>query len=170
MKKIIIATIGIIIILLIAVTFEKQVESKLQQEQANTQNPVISVNSNNIVNLSDKGLTQIPSSVFNETNTEELNVSNNALTGSIQSQIGQLRNLKILNASNNNMTGVPAEIGQLSKLEVLDLSNNELTGLPNELGNLSNLKVLNLSGNQYSIQDLNTIRENLPSAVEIITE
>ena len=66
------------------------------------------------------------------------------------------------------MTGVPAEIGQLKKLEFLDLSNNQLTGLPYELGNLSNLKVLNLSGNKYSQQDLNYIRNNLPTTVKII--
>lgn len=96
-----------------------------------------------------------------------LNVSNNSLTGSIQSQIGNLNNLKILDASNNNMTGVPAEIGQLQKLEILNLSNNNLTGLPNEL---VNLKTLNLSGNEYSTHDLDIIRNGLPSTTNIIID
>jgi Leucine-rich repeat (LRR) protein len=122
------------------------------------------------INLSGQGLSKIPEYVFSQTILEELNVSNNNLTGSIQSQIGQLKNLKVLKASNNNMTGVPAEVGQLSKLEVLDLSNNQLTGLPNELGNLSKLRTLNLSGNNYSVQDLNGIRSKLPSSVNIITD
>lgn len=121
-----------------------------------------------VLNLSNQGLTSIPSSVFNQTNLEELNVSHNSLTGAIQSQIGQLKNLKVLNASYNQMTGVPAEIGQLQNLQVLDLSYNQLTGLPNELGNLKNLKTLNLSGNSYSQQDLNGIRSKLPSTVNII--
>jgi Leucine-rich repeat (LRR) protein len=140
------------------------------QNPANNQN--ISGNQqtqNNKLDLSGQGLTSIPSYVFNETNLEELNVSNNSLTGAIQSQVGQLKNLKVLNASNNQMTGVPAEVGQLTKLEVLDLSNNKLTGLPNELGNLKNLKTLNLSGNNYSQQDLNVILRGLSPTVNVVT-
>lgn len=123
---------------------------------------------NKTLSLSNQGLAKIPEYVFNQTGLEEFNVSNNNLTGAIQSQIGQLVNLKVLNASNNLMTGVPAEVGKLTKLEVLDLSNNKLTGLPNELGNLKNLKVLNLSGNQYSEQDFNYIRARLPETTQII--
>ena len=128
------------------------------------------ISGDKVLDLSNQSLTSIPSYVFNQTNLEELNVSNNQLTGAIQSQIGQLKNLKILNASNNQMTGVPAEVGQLQNLEVFDLSNNQLTGLPNELGNLKNLKTFNLSGNQYSQQDLNGIRSKLPSTVNIIVQ
>lgn len=125
---------------------------------------------NNILDLSNQGLTSIPMSVFAYTNLEELNVSHNSLTGAIQSQIGSLKNLKILNASYNKMTGVPAEIGQLQNLETLDLSYNQLTGLPNELGNLQNLKTLNLAGNNYSQQDLDYIRSKLPASTVIITK
>ncbi len=139
------------------------------QENLNDNNNNAIISTGKILNLSNQDLSKIPEYVFSETILEELNVSNNNLTGAIQSQIGQLKNLKVLNASNNNMTGVPAEVGQLSKLEVLDLSNNQLTGLPNELGNLSNLKILNLSGNNYSEQDLNSIRSKLPASVNIIT-
>ena len=128
------------------------------------------ISKDKILDLSNKGLKSIPSYVFSQTNLEELNVSNNFLTGAIQSQIGNLTNLKILNASNNLMTGVPAEVGQLQNLEILDLSNNKLTGLPNELGNLKNLKTLNISGNQYSQQDLNYIKSKLPSTVNIIVK
>jgi len=128
------------------------------------------INSNNILNLSNQGLTSIPGGVFNQTNLEELNVSHNSLTGAIQSQIGQLKNLKVLNASYDKMTGVPAEIGQLQNLQILDLSYNQLTGLPNELGNLKNLKTLNLAGNNYSTQDLAGIKSKLPATVNIITE
>lgn len=121
----------------------------------------ISLPENKVLNLSNQKLTSIPLYVFDLVNIEELNVSNNSLSGAIQSQIGQLVNLKVLNISNNLMTGVPAEIGKLQNLEFLDLSNNKLTGLPNELGNLKNLKTLNLSGNLYSQQDLDKIRGSL---------
>ena len=99
--------------------------------------------------------------VFDLTNLVELDVSDNKITGSIQSQVRNLKNLQVLNASNNQMSGVPAEIGQLSNLKTLDLSNNLLTGLPNELGNLTQLQTLNLKGNAYSKQDLDIIREKL---------
>ena len=124
--------------------------------------------SNNILNLSNQNLKKVPDDVFTQTNLEELNVSNNQLTGALQAEIRKLQNLRVLNASNNLMTGVPAEIGQLQNLEVLNLSNNKLTGLPNELGNLKNLKTLNISGNNYSEVDLNGIIEKLPSTVQII--
>ncbi len=126
------------------------------------------VDSRKTINLSDKGLKSIPNEIFSRTETEELNISNNSITGSIQGEIRLLSKLKILNASNNSMTGVPAEIGQLQNLEVLDLSNNKLTGLPNELGNLGNLKTLDLSGNNYSKQDLEIIRTKLSPSVNII--
>lgn len=122
----------------------------------------------NKLDLSNQNLTKVPDYVFKMNNLEELNISNNQLTGAIQAEIRQLKNLKVLNASNNQMTGVPAEVGQLSNLQVLDLSDNLLTGLPNELGNLKNLQTLNISGNTYATQDLNSIVQKLPASVNII--
>ena len=120
------------------------------------------------LNLSGQGLDKLPSYVLSRTDLEELNISDNQLTGALPSEIGKLTRLKVLNASNNSMTGVPAEIGHLPALEVLDLSNNQLTGLPNELAQLDKLKVLNLSGNDYSEQDLDVIRRGLSPDVNII--
>ncbi len=122
----------------------------------------------NRLNLSNQNLEKLPEYVLSRTNLEELNISNNKLSGALPAEIRHLQNLKVLNASNNNMTGVPAEVGQLRNLEVLDLSNNQLTGLPYELGNLGNLKILNLSGNDYAQQDLEVIKEGLPEDTEII--
>jgi len=113
------------------------------------------------LDLSGKGMERVPLSVFDNADLEELNVSNNRLTGALPSQIQHLQNLRILDASSNEMTGVPAEIGQLSKLVELDLSNNKLTGLPFELGNLQQLRRLDLRGNDMSKQDLDTIRVKL---------
>lgn len=131
-------------------------------------NGVTSTLSNDLLDLSNQGLTKVPDNVFNMTNLQELNISNNKITGALQSQIGQLKNLKVLNASNNLMTGVPAEVGQLTNLQILNLSNNQLTGLPNELGNLKNLQTFNISGNNYSTQDLNGIIQKLPASVNVI--
>jgi Leucine-rich repeat (LRR) protein len=120
------------------------------------------------LDLSGQNLEKIPGYVFGLKNLEELDLSNNKLTGAIQAEIRHLQSLKVLNAENNQMTGVPAEIGQLSNLEVLNLSNNQLTGLPYELGNLQKLKTLNISGNKYSELDLGIITEKLPQSVNII--
>ena len=124
--------------------------------------------SSTVLDVSGTGLKKVSQDVFAMTNLEELNVSNNNLTGALPAEIRRLQKLRILNASNNKMTGVPAEVGQLQNLEILDLSNNQLTGLPYELGNLQNLKTLNLSGNDYSKQDLEIIRKKLPTGVNII--
>ena len=122
------------------------------------------------IDLSNSGLTQIPSHVFDATDTEVLDVSDNALTGAIQAEIRKLTRLTALDAHNNAMTGLPAEIGQLQNLEVLDVSNNKLSGLPYEIGNLKRLKILNISGNPYSPHDLTIIRSSLPTTTQIITD
>lgn len=130
--------------------------------------PVKILPSDSKLDLSNRGLTKIPGDIFKLTNLQELDVSNNLLTGAIQAEIRHLQALRILDASDNQMTGVPAEIGQLKNLELLDLSNNQLTGLPYELGNLKKLKTLNISGNAYSEADLKKILEGLPVDVVII--
>lgn len=123
-----------------------------------------------VVNLNGQGLTKVPSYIFDRTDIEELNLSNNALDGSLQAEVRHLQNLRVLNLSNNKFTGVPAEVGQLKNLEILDLSNNKLTGLPYELGNLSKLKLLDISGNAYAEADLAKIRASLPSSTVIKTQ
>lgn len=178
MNKIIsvIGIVAILIIVVLAIQPKDNVDT-ITDDNENTEEAVadsdaieedVQVSSSKTIDLSGKGLEKIPSYVFDKTNTEELNVSDNSLTGSIQGEIRHLSKLKVLNLSDNKMTGVPAEVGQLQYLEILDLSNNELTGLPNELANLKNLKILNLSGNKYSEQDLNYIKERLPSSTKII--
>jgi len=128
------------------------------------------VNPGKILDLSNSGLSQTPDYVFERTDIQELNLSNNNLSGALQAEVRQLQNLKTLDLSGNNFTGVPAEVGQLQKLEVLNLSNNNLTGLPYELGNLRSLKVLNLKGNNHSVQDLNVIKESLSNTTIIQTD
>lgn len=121
------------------------------------------------LDLSNKGLNKLPMDIFNQTDLTSLNVSGNRLTGSLPSQLGNLKKLVILDASNNQFTGIPAEIGQLTDLEVLNFANNGITGLPLELGNLKKLKSIDLSGNDYSTYDLGLIKKSLPS-LQVIGE
>lgn len=168
MKKLFL--LGIIAILLNGCT-AIQPTNKVGSNESNTQDTdksIIETTKNNSLNLSYQKLGKIPEYVFDQINLEELDISNNQLTGSIQAEIRHLKNLKILNASNNMMTGVPAEIGQLSNLEILNLSNNQLTGLPLEIGNLKNLKIFDISGNYYSKYDFDIIKKSLSENVNII--
>jgi len=125
------------------------------------------VSDSDLLDLSQKNLSAVPSYIFKLTSLKILDLSNNKLVGAIPAEIRNLKNLKELYLGNNQMTGVPAEVGQLDKLEILDLSNNKLTGLPNELGNLKNLKLLDVSGNNYSASDLDIIVKGLSKTIEI---
>lgn len=102
------------------------------------------------LDLSGRGLTTVPPSVFDFRDLVKiLSLRNNLLTGALPSQIERLVNLEVLDVSMNRMTGIPVEIGKLSKLRVLDYSDNEIDTMPQEIANLAGLKELSLAGNNY---------------------
>ena len=58
-----------------------------------------------------------------------INLSNNNLSGSIPSEIGDLTNLTSLNLSENNLVGsIPPSFANLTNLTQFDISDNALTG------------------------------------------
>ncbi|WVZ78075.1 hypothetical protein U9M48_025840 [Paspalum notatum var. saurae] len=79
-----------------------------------------------------------------------IDMSDNALEGTIPTSVGNLVSLHVLNMSNNAFTGeIPPQLGNIAALESLDLSSNMLSGeIPQELTNLDFLGTLNLSNNQ----------------------
>eukprot|EP00536_Pseudo-nitzschia_multiseries_P007889 jgi/Psemu1/256662/estExt_Genewise1Plus.C_1910008 len=99
---------------------------------------------------------------------EVLDLSMNALTGTIPSEIALLENLSILDLTGNKLTGtIPLEIMSLENLTVLYLGENELKGsIPKEIGGISSLLFLDLGYNKLTgripkeiglLQKLNTL-------------
>lgn len=82
----------------------------------------------------------------------ELNLSENELSGSISSELGNLSKLEWLILSQNSLNGtIPSELSYLSKLTLLSVFSNQLSGsIPPELGNLANLEGLSLAANRLS--------------------
>ena len=89
--------------------------------------------------------------VYNE-RVIALRLSNNQLTGTIPTELGNLTNLQVLSLDINQLTGtIPAQLGNLAELRLLYLRRNQLTGgIPAEFGNLANLEQLAVDNNQLT--------------------
>ena len=81
-----------------------------------------------------------------------VDLHDNALAGSIPSDLGSLTNVRWLFLSSNALTGtIPGELGNLTNLQSLTMGFNDLSGpIPNELGRLVNLRYLDLIYNDLS--------------------
>ncbi|MBA0724823.1 hypothetical protein Golax_021482 [Gossypium laxum] len=81
-----------------------------------------------------------------------LDLSSNALSGEIPSNLGVLSSLLFFNMSRNHLFGsIPASIGELKATQVIDLSHNLLNGsIPSEIGGAVSLKELRLQRNFLS--------------------
>ena len=82
----------------------------------------------------------------------QLHLEDNALTGPIPPELGNLAKLTSLELWVNSLSGpIPPELGNLAKLTSLELWVNSLSGpIPPELGNLANLEQLGFGGNSLS--------------------
>jgi hypothetical protein len=80
---------------------------------------------------------------------QTLFLSENDVTGTIPTELGELSVLKKFQASNNELQGtIPSELGRLIDLSIVGLGNNQLEGsLPSELGQLTNVKAMGLEKN-----------------------
>ncbi|KAL5577929.1 hypothetical protein UlMin_019628 [Ulmus minor] len=88
--------------------------------------------------------TKVPSKL------SQLNLSNNRLSGSLPTSIGNFSSLQIVLFGGNRFTGeIPSEIGQMKSVLKLDISRNKLSGtIPPSIGNCLSLTFLDLSQNQ----------------------
>ena len=105
------------------------------------------------LDLSDNGLTgSIPSELGDLSHLERLFLRDNRLEGEIPPELGNLTSLTYLNLWGNTISGpLPPELGNLSNLWDLRVANNRLTGpIPSQVGNLSNLRRLYAGGNRLT--------------------
>jgi Leucine-rich repeat (LRR) protein len=80
---------------------------------------------------------------------EDIELDQNAFTGSIPVSLGKIRTLKVLNLSHNNLIGsIPASLGNLQLIEQLDLSFNNLKGEVPTKGIFKNTSAMRIDGNQ----------------------
>jgi hypothetical protein len=101
------------------------------------------------LDLSKKGIKELPPEIGQLTNLTELDLGGNQLS-SLPPEIGQLRNLTQLSLFNNRLINLPSEIGQLRNLIQFSLFNNQMINLPSEIGQLRNPTTLDLRSNQIS--------------------
>ena len=140
-----------------------------------------------IIDFSHQGLLQFPEFLTSREEITDLILSHNSIPSLPEgiAMIGRLRVLDMrynqlsgpltpaiaslplvdINLANNALSSVPAEIGQISSLRYFDISNNQITEVPDSITGLQDLKWLNLAGNNIDSQEIDTLREQMPSTI-----
>ena len=95
--------------------------------------------------IAERKLTSLPSSVARLTDLVTLIVSHNALV-ELPSELGTLVKLKNLEAASNELSSLPPSLASLQALQVVDLSSNRITSLA-PLASLTQLVNVNVGHN-----------------------
>ncbi|MFO0763399.1 MAG: leucine-rich repeat domain-containing protein [Candidatus Gracilibacteria bacterium] len=103
------------------------------------------------LDISDRGISSLPTGVYRLKNLVTLNVSRNSLlslSGTTRQSIGRLINLETLTLHHNLLTTLPDDFGALKKLKPqLDLSYNRFSTLPESIGELTQITSIDLKNN-----------------------
>ncbi|KAM9832083.1 leucine-rich repeat-containing protein 40 [Neosynchiropus ocellatus] len=99
------------------------------------------------LNLSGRGLTEVPQSVY-RLNTDTPEEAKNNVSFGAEDRWWEQTDLTKLLLSSNQLTNLSDDIRLLPALTTLDLHDNKLNGLPSSLGELQELQQLRLSHNQ----------------------
>lgn len=100
------------------------------------------------INLSGKGLEEIPENVYEYVNVEKLDLSHNKIKV-IPKEIVKLRKLRSLDLSFNDLTVLQSALFKLPKLRTLNLHGNRLKSIPKQIAQ-SKLDILILSKNLFN--------------------
>jgi hypothetical protein len=120
------------------------------------------------LNLSYNNITSLPSSICELVNLEKLFLTRNKLT-KLPVGLANLQKLKILDLSYNPLVKIPREIGLYCNLDSLDASFCELRSLPIDLTNLYNLKTLNLEENPLEFPPQKVIKRGLYAIMHFLS-
>ncbi|MBI4781817.1 MAG: leucine-rich repeat domain-containing protein [Oscillatoriophycideae cyanobacterium NC_groundwater_1537_Pr4_S-0.65um_50_18] len=102
-----------------------------------------------VLNLFFNQIPAVPDSIAQLTNLTKLNLSGNQITAILDS-IAQLTNLTDLNLSFNRIPAIPDSIAQLTNLTELYLYSNQIPAIPDSIAQLTSLTRFSLSGNQIT--------------------
>ncbi|MGD9994472.1 MAG: leucine-rich repeat domain-containing protein [Salinivirgaceae bacterium] len=120
------------------------------------------------LNLSFNSLKELPSTICNLINLEKLYLTRNSISR-LPIGIGNLSKLKHLDISYNPLGKIPREFGLFCNLETLDASFCELKTLPVELTNLFNLKEMNLEDNTLEFPPQKVVKRGLYATMHYLT-
>ena len=118
------------------------------------------------LNLLRMKLTELPETIGELTQLEQLDLQYNQLT-SLPESLGQLVQLRTLALFNNRLATLPDSLGQLKELSYLSLSDNELTDLPPSLIQLEHLININfrLNNNPLNPELAEAYKQGLPAVM-----
>ncbi|BGP39457.1 hypothetical protein JCM10449v2_003407 [Rhodotorula kratochvilovae] len=112
-----------------------------------------------VLDISECGLSEVPSAIASCCFLEELSLSGNPLaTGTLPSFLGTLPALHVLLADSCNLSTLPSSLAQLSRLHTLTLRNNRLRTLPAWLARLGALETLLVDDNPFHWQVQSVVR------------
>jgi len=114
--------------------------------------------------LSHNSIADLPEAISMIERLRVLDMRYNQLEGPVTSALASLQ-LVDLNLANNQLSSIPEEIGQIATLRYFDISHNRITQVPNSVTQLQDLKWLNLAGNNIASQDIDALREQMPSTI-----
>lgn len=109
------------------------------------------------INLSGKGLREMPDNIFDYVNLEKLDLSHNKIKV-IPKDIVRLRKLRSLDLSFNDLTVLQSALFKLPKLRTLNLHGNKLRSLPKQIAQ-SKLETLIISKNYFNEIDEALIKD-----------
>lgn len=121
-------------------------------------------NLSNLKSLQLHGILEyLPTDLGNLKNLEWLSINSMNLK-EIPDSFGALESLKTFKAYQNDITSIPDSFGNLPKIVEVDLSYNSISHFPSTIANLSDtLNDLTIRGNNYSEDELNSLKQMLPS-------
>lgn len=128
------------------------------------------INTITVLNLNNRGLTEIPETIANCRSLISLELNDNLLTA-LPVEISHLTQLIQINANNNNIKMLPLEIISMPSLKRLNVANNRITHFPLEIKELEFIPSINCLDNpiEYSpgLEEalLRNVKGNIMNAV-----